>query len=874
MPEFHPGHWVESAVKWIQGHASWLLDFFNSVLTGLYNAINHVLGGAEPLVMAAIFTVLALWLRGVLPAVFVFIGFALIDSFDLWTEAMETLSLVLAAAVITIVIAVPVGIWAARSKTVSAAVRPVLDVMQTMPAFVYLIPGVMFFSIGPTPGLLATIIFAMPPGVRMTELGIRQVDAELVEAAEAFGTPPNRTLLRVQLPLALPTIMAGINQVIMLALSMVVIAGMAGAGGLGEQVYSAVTQVQIGLGAESGIAVVILAMYLDRMTGALNERVSPLGRRAAAKAAALLSSSRLRFLHYKPGTAVAMCGVLVLALVAGGLNFVGTGANGKQEAQTNVGKGQQVSMGYIPWDEGIATTYLWKELLEQRGFKPKVNQLDPGPLFAGVAKGSVDFQTDTWLPTTHKPYWDKYKSQMEDLGGWYGPTSLELSVPSYVKGVHSLSDLKGKGGKFGHKIIGIEASAGEMRILKKQVLKDYGLKGEYKVVSSSTSSMLAELKRSIQKKKPVAVTLWSPHWAYNAYSLTKLKDPKGSFGKGEKIHTVAHKGFSKKNPIVASWLKNFHMSEKQLTSLENGIQQAGQGKEQDAVRAWLKKHKGMVDKLAPVPGGPQQKGKEAGKSVNMAYFPWDEAIATTYLWENILEDRGYKPRVKQLDPGPLYTSLAQGQTDFQTDGWLPTTHAQYWKRYKSKMRDVGTWYDQTSLELSTPKYMKGIDSMSDLKGKGAKFGHKITGIESSAGEMKILKKVLKKYGLDKEYKVVSSSTSSMLSEVDRSTRQHKPVLAVTWSPHWVYNKYPMKKIKDPKHAWGKGDGIHVTAKKDFAKDFPELNGWLKKFKLSEADLGSLETAIQNGGKGKEKESTRKWMNKHPGIVDQLAPVKK
>ena len=869
MPEFHPGNWVDTAVEWLQKHLGWLFDFINTVLTGLYDGINDVLGGAEPLLLAGIFAVLAFWLRGLVAAVITFAGFALIDSFELWAEAMQTLSLVLAAAVITIVIAVPLGIWAARSKPFSAFVRPVLDVMQTMPAFVYLIPGVMFFSVGTTPGLLATIVFSMPPGVRMTELGIRQVDGELVEAAEAFGTTPKHTLTRVQFPLALPTIMAGINQVIMLALSMVVIAGMAGAPGLGERVYAAVTQVQVGLGVESGIGVVILAMYLDRMTGALNARVSPLGRRAAAKATAALG--RMRFVRYKPGTAVAMVGVVVLALIAGGMNMVGD--DDKAVASADVGKGQKINMGYIPWDEGIATSYLWKEMLEQRGFKPNLKQLDAGPLYSGISQGDVDFQTDAWLPTTHQQYWDKYSSKMEKLGDWYGPTSLELTVPSYVKGVKSLEDLKGQGKKFKGKIIGIESSAGEMKILKEKVLKKYGLEGEYKVVSSSTSSMLAELKRSIQKKEPVVVTLWSPHWAYNAYDLTKLKDPEGAFGKGEKLYNVANKDFSKKQPMVANWLKNFKLSEKQLTSLENEIQKAGQGKEQDAVRTWLKDHPGFVDKFAPVPGGEKKDGKDAGKAVKMGFFPWDEAIATTYLWQNILEDRGYKPTTKQLDPGPLYTALSQGEMDFQTDAWLPTTHEQYWKKYKSKLTDVGPWYDETSLELSTPNYVKGIDSMEDLKGKGDKFDHKITGIESSAGEMKILKSVLKKYGLDKEYKVVSSSTSSMLAEVDRAVKQKKPVLATTWSPHWVYSKYPMKKIKDPKGAWGKGDSIRITGKKDIKKDFPELYGWLKDFKLSEKDLGSLEAEIQNGGKGNEKESARKWMDDRPGIVDKLAPVK-
>ncbi|MFE7973395.1 ABC transporter permease/substrate binding protein [Streptomyces shenzhenensis] len=871
MPRIHFGDWVETAVDWLQSHLTWVFDIVNAVLDGMYSGVESVLGGGEPLLVAGILAVIAAWLRGLLPGVLAFAGLALIDSLGLWDDAMDTLSLVLVAAVITVVLALPLGVWAARSRRVSAQLRPVLDVMQTMPAFIYLIPGVMFFGVGTTPGLLATIIFAMPPGVRMTELGIRQVDGELVEAAEAFGTTPRDILLRVQLPLALPTIMAGVNQVIMLALSMVVIGGMAGAGGLGEQVYSAITQLKVGLAAESGVAVVILAMYLDRMTGALGERVSPLGRRAAAKLSAL--AGRARFAHYRPAGAVAVVGVVVLALVAGGLNLAGSG-DAEAGAGTDVGKGKRISIGYIPWDEGTATTYLWKELLEQRGYETDVKQLDPGPLYSGVARGDLDFQTDAWLPTTHKAYWDKYGSQLEDLGSWYGPTSLELTVPSYVQGIDSLADLKGQGKKFGGKIIGIEASAGMMGTLNSKVLKAYGLEGEYKVVSSSTSSMLAELDRSIKKREPVVVTLWSPHWAYGKYDLKKLKDPEGAWGEGEQIHTVARKGFSADDPVAAQWLKDFKLTEKQLTGLENAIREAGQGHEQDGVRTWLKKNPGLVDRLAPVPGsGARKQGKDAGKTVNMGYFPWDEAIASTYLWQNILEDRGYKPTLKQLDPGPLYSSLAQGQMDVQLDSWLPTTHKAYWDKYGSQLEDLGSWYGPTSLELTVPSYVQGIDSLADLKGQGKKFGGKIIGIEASAGMMGTLNsKVLKAYGLEGEYKVVSSSTSSMLAELDRSIKKREPVVVTLWSPHWAYGKYDLKKLKDPEGAWGEGERIHMVGKKTFSQDFPEFSGWLKNFKLTEEQLASLEVAIQKGGAGNEKASARQWLDAQPGLEDKLAPV--
>ncbi|MGW6460484.1 ABC transporter permease/substrate binding protein [Streptomyces sp. NPDC055078] len=599
MPRIHLGDWVDSGVDWLQSHLEWLFDAITSLVTGMYDGIDAVLSAPEPLLFAGILAVGAWWLRGLLAGVLAFAGFALIDSIELWDDAMSTLSLVLVATVVTLAIAVPLGIWASRSKTVSAVIRPVLDFMQTMPAMVYLIPGIIFFGVGVVPGIIATIVFALPPGVRMTELGIRQVDRELVEAAEAFGTTPRNTLLRVQLPLALPTIMAGINQVIMLGLSMVVIAGMVGGGGLGGAVYRAIGNVDIGLGFEAGLSIVILAMYLDRITGELGRQVSPLGRRAIAKAKAM--ASRPKIWDHRPQPVVAIVGAVVLALVAGGIGVFGGGTKSTSASgASDVGKGEKVTIGYIPWDEGIASTFLWKEVLERRGFKVETQQLEAGALYTGLAGGQIDFQTDAWLPATHVQYWKKYGKRLEDLGSWYGPTSLELSVPSYVDGVDSLADLKGQSAKFKGRIIGIEPSAGMMAALKDKVLKDYGLEGEYKVVDGSTPGMLAELKRAYAKKEPIVTTLWSPHWAYSSYELKKLKDPKGSWGKGDGVHTVARKGFSGDHPRIGKWLKAFEMTEKQLTDLEAEIQGAGKGKEQDAVRAWLKDNPGVADKMAPV----------------------------------------------------------------------------------------------------------------------------------------------------------------------------------------------------------------------------------------------------------------------------------
>ncbi|MGW4567948.1 ABC transporter permease/substrate binding protein [Streptomyces sp. NPDC004561] len=595
MPRLPLGDWVDSGVNWLVAHFSWLFDAVKAVMEGMYNGIDAVLAAPAPLLTAGILAVVAWWLRGLLAGVLAFAGFALVDSLDLWDRAMSTLALVLVATLIALVISLPLGVWAARSKAVSAAVRPVLDLLQTMPSMVLLIPAMLFFGLGTAAGVVATLIFALAPGVRMTELGIRQVDAELVEAAEAFGTTPRNILWRVQLPLALPTIMAGVNQVIMLGLSMVVIAGMVGTGGLGGAVNEAIGQLDIGYGFEAGVGIVVLAIYLDRVTGALGTQLSPLGRRAAAKATT-------RAWSYRPRPAVAVVGVVVLALVAGGMNVFGSSAGVSEASGTDVGKGKEVKLGYIPWDEGVASTFLWKEILEERGFKVTTTQYAAGPLYTGLATGQIDFETDSWLPTTHAEYWKKYGGRLDDLGKWYGPTSLELTVPSYVKDVNSLADLKDHASEFGGKIVGIEPSAGMMGLLKSKVLKEYGLQGGYQVIDGSTPAMLAELQRAYARKEPVVVTLWSPHWAYSAYDLKKLQDPRGAWGKGDGVHTLSRKGFAGDNPRIGRWLKDFSMTEKQLTGLEAQIQQAGKGKEQDAVRTWLRRNPGLVDKWAPVTG--------------------------------------------------------------------------------------------------------------------------------------------------------------------------------------------------------------------------------------------------------------------------------
>ena len=284
------GSWVADAVAWVKTNLDGFLDGVSFVVTFLVDGLTSLLLLPYFFVLIAIAALIAWLVRSWQLAIGTIISFTLIVAMGLWVPAMQTLALVLVAALVAVVIAVPLGIWSARNATVRAVLKPILDFMQTMPAFVYLIPAIVFFSIGVVPGLVATVIFALPPGVRLTELGIRGVDSETVEAGQAFGAKPGQILRGIQLPLAMPTILAGINQVIMLALSMAVIAGMAGADGLGKMVVEAISTVNIAKGVEAGLGVVLIAVFLDRVTAALGT----LGQNPSSLLALLRSSNARR----------------------------------------------------------------------------------------------------------------------------------------------------------------------------------------------------------------------------------------------------------------------------------------------------------------------------------------------------------------------------------------------------------------------------------------------------------------------------------------------------------------------------------------------------------------------------------------------------
>jgi glycine betaine/proline transport system permease protein len=260
------GNWAKDFVDWLTANADWFFDWLSTVLSSAIDALLFVLQWPNAFVLIFLFTAFSWFLRRSIGiAAFTCLGLLLIYNQGYWKETTETLALVLASAGVSMLIGVPLGITAARRPWIYAFMRPVLDLMQTIPTFVYLIPALILFGLGMVPGLIATVIFAIPAPIRLTRLGVISTPPSLVEAAQAFGATPTQVLRKVELPFAMPQIMAGLTQTIMLSLSMVVIAALVGASGLGVPVVRALNTVNIARGFEAGLCIVILAIILDRM---------------------------------------------------------------------------------------------------------------------------------------------------------------------------------------------------------------------------------------------------------------------------------------------------------------------------------------------------------------------------------------------------------------------------------------------------------------------------------------------------------------------------------------------------------------------------------------------------------------------------------
>ena len=583
------GQWVEGFVDVLTDTLQPVFDVIRAVFLGLYELVNWVVQSPPFWVIILAVAALAFFAKGWKLAVGVLVGFGLIVAVDQWENAMDSLSLVLVASFIAVLISVPLGILGARSDHASRILRPILDFLQTMPAFVYLIPALILFRVGVVPGIVATIIFALAPGVRLTELGIRGVDKEVVEAGHAFGSSPFRILRQIQLPLAMPSIMAGVNQVIMLSLSMVVIAGMVGAGGLGGDVVASLNRIDIGLGFEAGLSVVILAIVLDRLTASLGTR-KPRTKKADATQPA--TAARGAFLTKKTGVLV---GSVAAVVVVGLIVFTGFAkpAPGAAEGEEKTDLTLAVFNG---WDEGVATSWLWKTILEKKGYSVELEYADPAPVFEGLSSGDYDFTTDVWLPNTHAEYIDSYGDDIVELGAWNEDSKLTLAVNEDAP-IDTIAELADNADLFDNRIVGIEPGAGLTAAMEEEVIPTYGL-DDMEFLTSSTAAMLSELKSATDQDENIVVTLWEPHRAYAEYPLKNLEDTEGAFGDTESLYSYGSSDFSENSPTAAGWLEDFTMDSETLMSLVEAMFIDYEGDDYaPIVEKWISENQDYVDSL-------------------------------------------------------------------------------------------------------------------------------------------------------------------------------------------------------------------------------------------------------------------------------------
>jgi glycine betaine/proline transport system substrate-binding protein len=256
------------------------------------------------------------------------------------------------------------------------------------------------------------------------------------------------------------------------------------------------------------------------------------------------------------------------------------------------------------------------------------------------------------------------------------------------------------------------------------------------------------------------------------------------------------------------------------------------------------------------------------KTLKIGYIAWDEDIALSNLVATQLEAKGYHVQLQQLDAAPLYAGLAKSDIDLFLDSWLPTTHADYWAQYKDRLEDLGVWYDNATLNLAVPQSVTDVNSIADLKTHAAEFGGKITGIDPGAGETRIIQNnVIPQYDLAGSMTLQNSSSTAMLAALDSAVKTNQPIVVALWHPHWAYSRYQLKDLADPKGAMGKGEQLHVIGRKNFSQDFPALSKAMKSLKLNDAQLGSLEDAIQKAGSGKEADAAKQWADQNKAFVD-------
>lgn len=554
--------WIDNGVNWLTENWSGLFSVLQTFGEVVMNFTTNTLSSVPPLLMMVILAIAAyiVFHRKWGFAIFTFIGLLFIYNQGLWTDLMNTVTLVIIASLVAVIIGVPLGILMSKSETVQSIIKPVLDFMQTMPGFVYLIPAVAFFGIGMVPGVFASVIFALPPTVRMTNLGIRSISTELIETSNSFGGTAWQRLFKLDLPMARENIFAGINQTIMLTLSMVVIASMIGTPGLGQGVLAAVQRSEVGSGFVYGIGIVILAIIIDRFTQAMNRTNT----HKASKKKKVITTS--------------VVAVIVIFFAVTGI------VSSSDESGTGT-----ITLAYAQQDDQVVSTNVIAQVLEEQGYNVNMSSLDIPVVWEAVANQQADATTGAWIPITHQAQYEEFKDDLDDLGPHIDEEArLGLVVPEYMD-IDSIEDLEEQTDQ---EIIGIEPGAGIVTATD-ETLETYPNLNDWEQVVSSTGAMNAQLERAINAEEEIIITGWNPYWIFQRYDLKYLDDPEGSMGEAESIHTMARQGLEDDMPEAYEILENFDWD---IDDMESIMLEIEDGKDpEEAASDWIENNRDTVD---------------------------------------------------------------------------------------------------------------------------------------------------------------------------------------------------------------------------------------------------------------------------------------
>ncbi|AYW46440.1 ABC transporter permease/substrate binding protein [Tetragenococcus koreensis] len=559
--------WVDNIVEWLTENLTVFFSIIQSIGQFLMDIMSNGLSAVPPIVMMVVLTVAAYFIfkkRWQMP-VFILVGLLFIYNQDMWSDLMYTLTLVILSSLISVAVGVPIGILMSKSNKTEAIIKPILDVMQTMPGFVYLIPAVAFFGIGMVPGVFASVIFAVPPTVRLTNLGIRQVDNELKEASDSFGGTNWQKLYKLEIPLAKGSIFAGINQTIMLSLSMVVISSMIGAPGLGQGVLAAVQRSEVGSGFVYGVGIVILAIIMDRLAQRMNQS-------SAEKVNEHVKTPKRQKQIMRLSIAAAVVVITTLGLMTSNRSARGS-----------------ITLSYINLDTELASTNVIAQVLRDEGYEVNTIALDIPVMWEAVANGEADAMVGAW-PATNKTQYDMFGDQMDKLGAnLENSAQTGLVVPAYMEDVESIEDLTDQADQ---EIVGVEPGTGTSDATDETIDAYPNLSG-WEQVNSSTAAMIAELDQAIKQEEPIVVSIFAPHWIFSRYDLTMLEDPKETMGVPENIETMAREGLEEDEPEAYQILDNFQWEIDDIQSVMFEIENGAEPEE--AAQNWIEENPEKVE---------------------------------------------------------------------------------------------------------------------------------------------------------------------------------------------------------------------------------------------------------------------------------------